>query len=196
MLEGRPRCQWRRALRRPTGSPTSDSFSPSARRAPRFPSRWCVRAARPGRLTLASVTTLPAALGALAAYGHGTSTGNVSFSPLVPAPCPRRHPAPGLLCLRPRLARRPAGQQHRGRRARRCLRHPRRLLRRRVAPRSGRPHRDWRCARVPGPIVRRPEADTGRRLACEDRAAADGRAADRDGDRSAHRRARPTRRRS
>ena len=33
-------------------------------------------------LTLASVTELPAALGALVAYGLGTSTGNVSFSSL------------------------------------------------------------------------------------------------------------------
>ncbi len=34
-------------------------------------------------LTLASVTVLPAALGALVAYGLGTSTGNVSFSSLI-----------------------------------------------------------------------------------------------------------------
>lgn len=34
-------------------------------------------------LTLASVTVLPAALGALVAYGIGTSTGNVSFSSLL-----------------------------------------------------------------------------------------------------------------
>jgi len=34
-------------------------------------------------LVLASVTALPAALGALVLYGMGTSTGNVTFSSLI-----------------------------------------------------------------------------------------------------------------
>jgi MFS family permease len=39
-------------------------------------------------LTLASVTALPAALGALACYGIGTSTGNVAFSTLIQSHVP------------------------------------------------------------------------------------------------------------
>lgn len=41
-------------------------------------------------LALASVTALPAALGALAFYGLGTSTGNVTFSSLIQSQVPER----------------------------------------------------------------------------------------------------------
>lgn len=78
-------------------------------------------------LALATSASFPLALGALATYGAGTSTGNITYNSVLQTTVPDRLPRQSLCLLRRRLAKRTPCQHRDWRDPRRPTRHHRRV---------------------------------------------------------------------